>query len=181
MNSERNAKLNKIEIMFQLKSSNKSLETKIEINTKMNNLQRMHNIKIDHLILDEELFIDLLKLNENNPIKEMLHNKIAVLNPQSFWMSIRNEILRGSMIIVEENEIHPAKISEEDLVFNLSRFGYTEFGSKIKQGKPICIEYVISAILFHNDARRIDAIPIILAKNSKKTNYDLLLFFGAQI
>lgn len=32
--------------------------------------------------------------------------------------------------------------------------------------------------MFHKDARRIDAIAIILAKNTKKTNYDLLLFIS---
>ena len=61
------------------------------------------------------------------------------------------------------------------------------FGPKIKQGKLICIEYIINAIMFQNDARRMDAIPVILAKNSDKTNYDLLLFltrkydFGGKI
>ncbi len=179
MNPERNTKLNRAEIMFHLKSLNrKSMEeTKIEISTMMASLQRMHNIRIDHLILDDEMFLDLLKSNESNPIREMLHNKIAALYPQGFWMSIRGEILRGTMIIAEENEIHPAKITEDDLVFNLARFGYTEFGPKIKQGKPICIEYIVSAIMFHNDVRRMDAIPIILAKK-KKTSYDLLLFLA---
>jgi hypothetical protein len=86
--------------------------------------------------------------------------------------------LRGTKIIVEENETHPAKISGENLVFNLARFGYTEFGPKLEQGRPICMEYIISAIMFHKDARRMDAIPIILAKNSKKANYGLLLFLA---
>lgn len=179
MNPERNTRLNRVEIMFHLKSPNRKLtETKIEIGSIMANLQRMHNIKIDYLILDDEMFLDLLKSNENNSIREMLHNKITALYPQGFWMSIRGEILGGSMIIAEENETHPAKISEDILIFNLARFGYTEFGPKIKQGKPICIEYIISSIIFHNDARRMDAIPIILAKNSKKTSYDLLLFLA---
>lgn len=178
MNPERNAKLNKVEIMFHLKYPNKKSteETKIEINDIMNSLQRMHNIRIDHLILEDEMFLDLLKSNENNPIREMLHNKIAALYPQGFWLSIRREILRGSKIIAGEIETSPAKISDEDLIFNLTRFGYTELGPKIKRGRLVCIEYIISAIMFHNDARRMDAIPIILAKNSKKTNYDLLLF-----
>ncbi len=181
INPERNMKLNKAEIMFHLKSPNRKSnqeETKIEINTIMLNLQRMRNIKLDYLVLDDEIFLDLLKSNESNTVREMLHNKITVFDPQGFWMSIRGEILRGTMIITEENEIHPAKISEDDLVFNLARFGYTEFGLKIKQDKPICMEYIISTIMFHNDARRMDAIPIILAKNSKKVNYDLLLFLA---
>ncbi len=177
MNPERNAKLNKAELMFHLKNPNRKLmETKIEINAIMNSLQRMHNIRIDHLMLEDDMFLDLLKSNENNPIKEMLHSKIAALYPQGFWMSIRGEVLRGSKIIAEEIETSPAKIADEDLIFNLARFGYTELGPKIKQGRFICIEYIVTAILFQNDARRMDAIPIILAKNSKKTSYDLLLF-----
>jgi hypothetical protein len=180
MNPERNAKLNKTEILFHLKSpSRKSTEdTKIEISTIMSSLQRTHNIKIDYLILDDERFLDLLKSNESNPIREMLHNKIVALCPQGFWMSIRGEILRGTTIIAEENETHPAKISEDDLVFNLARFGYTEFGPKLEQGRSICIEYIISAMMFSKAARRIDAVPIILAKNSRKTSYDLLLFLA---
>lgn len=180
MNPERNAKLNKVEIMFHLKLSNikSSEETKIEISTMMDNLQRMNNIRIDYLILDDETFLNLLKSNESNPVREMLHNKITILYPQGFWMSIRGEILRSTMIVAEENETHPAKISEENLVFNLTRFGYTEFGPKLEQGRLICIEYIVSAIMFHKNARRMDAIPIIIAKNSKKIVYDLLLFLA---
>lgn len=180
MNPERNAKLNKTEILIHLRKSDRKLteETKIYINTLMASLQKMHNIRIDHLILEDEMFLDLLKSNESNPAREMLHNKISTLYPQSFWMTIRGAVLRGIKIIVEENEMHPAKITEEALVFNLARFGYTELGPKIKQGNMICIEYIVSAIMFQNDARRMDAIPIILAKNSKKTNYDLLLFLA---
>jgi hypothetical protein len=180
MNPERNAKLNKAEFMFHLKFPNrKSTEgAKIEISAIMASLQRMHNIKIDYLILDDDTFLGLLKSNESNPVREMLHNKITVLHPQGFWMSIRGEILRGTMIVAEEDEIHPAKISENNLVFNLARLGYTELGPKLEQGRPICIEYILSAIMFRNDVRRMDAIPIILAKNSKKTSYDLLLFLA---
>jgi hypothetical protein len=176
---ERNARLNKAEVMFHLKSSTRSLlETKNEINNIMTALQRMHNIKVDHLVLGEEVFLECLRSNEGNPIREMLSNKIVVLYPQSFWISIRGEILRGTNVIAEEDKIIPAKITEDDLVFNLARFGYTEFGPKIKQGKSICIEYIVSAIMLRNDARRINAIPVILAKNPKKTSYDLLLFLA---
>lgn len=180
MNPERNARLNKTELMFHLQGPNRKAmeETKIEISTIMASLQKMHNIRIDHLILDDEMFLDLLKSSESNPVREMLHNKIASLYPQGFWISIRGEILRGSKIIVEEIETIPAKIADEDLIFSLARFGYTELGPKIKQGRFICIEYIIAAIMFKNDARRMNAIPIILAKNSKKTSYDLLLFLA---
>jgi len=181
MHPERNAKLNKADLLIHLKESGdrKSIEeSKIGIHTIVDALQKIHNIRIDYLLLEDTMFLDLLKSNERNPIREALHNKIAVLHPQDFWMEIRNATEKGIKIIAEENETNPAKINEQNLVFNLARFGYTELGPKIKQGNLICIEYIIAAIMSWNDARRMDAIPIILAKNSKKINYDLLLFLA---
>jgi len=180
INPERNAKLNKVELAIHLrKTDRKRMEKqKIDIHTSIDDFQKTHNIRIDYIILEDKMFLNLLQSNEIHPIKEMLSNKIVILNPQDFWIEISKAMERGIKIIAEEGETNPAKISGEDLIFNLARFGYTELGPQIKQGKLICIEYTIIAILFQNDARRIDAIPIILAKNSDKTNYDLLLFLA---
>ena len=180
MYPDKNAKLNKVEMLVCLKESDdkKAIEeTKIIVNTITETLQRIHNIRIDHLTLESKTFFDLLKSNENNTVREILHNKIAVLNPQNFWLEIKKMTENGMKISAILHETNPAKISEEDLVFNLARFGYTEIGSTIKQGQLLCIEYVITSIMFHHDARRIDAIPVIIAKNSK-ISYDLLLFLA---
>jgi len=189
INPERNSKLNKAELLIHLRKTErkKMEETKIGIHTIIDNLQKIHNIRIDYMLLEDKMFLNLLKSDEINPAREILSNKIVILNPQDFWIEIKKAGGEGIKIIAEESETNPAKISEEDQVFNLARFGYTEFGPKIKQGKLICIEYIINAIMFQNDARRMDAIPVILAKNSDKTNYDLLLFltrkydFGGKI
>lgn len=181
INPEKNAKLNRVELMIHMKKPDDRKimrETKMAIHLIMEDLQKIHNIKIDYLLLESETFLDFLKSNEINPLREMLYNKIVILRPQDFWLEIRNAIEQGTKITTEEEETNPAKITEQDLVYNLARFGYVEFGPQIKQGRPICIEYITSAILFQNDARRIDAISIILAKNTKKTNYDLLLFLS---
>jgi hypothetical protein len=178
MNPEQNARLNKAEILIHLKKSDDRKliqESKISVHTVLDTIQRIHNIRIDYLLLEDEAFFDMLKSNESNPLREMLHNKIAILHPQDFWLTIRNAAESGIKIVTEYGT-NPAKISEQDIIFNLTRFGYTELGPKIKQGRLLCIEYIISAIIFHNDARRIDAIPIIMAKN--KTNYDNLLFLA---
>ncbi|MEX0656254.1 MAG: hypothetical protein WD154_01750 [Nitrosopumilaceae archaeon] len=180
MYPERNAKLNKAELLIHLKKTErkKMEETKTGIHVIIDTLQRIHNIRIDYMILEDKMFLNLLKSNEINPAREMLSNKIVILNPQDFWIEIKKVIETGIQIIVREDETNPAKITEEDLVFNLARFGYAELGPQIKQGRLICIEYIINAIMFQNDARRMDAISIILAKNSDKTNYDLLLFLS---
>jgi hypothetical protein len=181
INPERNAKLNKIEFLVHLKkSSNRKMiyETKLGIYALLNHLQMIHTTRIDALVLEDNEVSDLVKSNEANPIREMFYDKITIFSSQNFWLWMRNEIVKGSKIKIEENQTHPAKISEEDLVYNLARFGYTEFGPKIKEGRQICIEYTIASIMFRKDARRIDAIAIILAKNTKRTNYDLLLFIS---
>jgi len=178
---ERNAKLNKTEFLVHLKKSNNRktvYETKMGIYAILNHLQMIHTIRIDALVLEDNEISDLVKSNEANPVREMFYDKITIFSSQNFWLWMRNEIIKGTKIKTEETSTHPAKISEEDLVYNLARFGYTEFGPKIKEGKQICIEYTIAALMSSKDARRIDAITIILAKNTKSTNYDLLLFIS---
>ncbi|MGB9003868.1 MAG: hypothetical protein WCC52_08695 [Nitrosotalea sp.] len=180
MNPERNTKLNKTELLISIKRTeqDKVEETKMGIHDIMNTLQNLHNIRIDYMILEDKMLLNLIKSDEINPAREMLSNKIVILNPQDFWIEIKKSGIEGIKIISEEDMTNPAKITADDLISNLARFGYTEFGPKIKQGKLICIEYIVSAIMFQNDARRIDAIPIILAKSSGRTNYDLLLFLA---
>lgn len=173
---ERNANLNKAEILLHTNSSI-SLQEMITISQLMIGIQKMHNIKLNWLVLDDESFFDMLKSTELNLIKQMLFDKISIFNPQIFWSLIRRQILQGSTIISDARQT-TVKINDADLYHNLARFGYVEFGPIIKQAEQICIEYIIISILFQNDARRVDAIPVILAKNLEKTNYGLLLFLA---
>lgn len=190
INPENNIKLNRAEFLFLLaepfqwtKDGKPGPEEKREmmiqneiqgIYSIMRMIQSMHNTKTDYLILRENGLLELLKSEESNPLKEILSNKIAFYSPQSFWIEIKSALMKGIQIKIENEETNPAKMSEQDLIYNLSRFGYKELGPKISQGKDICIELIITSILLKNDARRIEAIPILLAKN--KTNYSLLMF-----
>ena len=180
MNPERNTKLNKIELFIHLRKVDQKLmdETKIAVYVLVDTLQKIHNIRIDYVLLEDKMFVNMLQSIESNFTREMLSNKIVILNPQDFWLELKTMIMAGIKVVTEEKETNPAKINEADLIFNLTRFGYTEFGPEIKQGKLICMEYVIAAIMFQNDARRMAAIPVILAKNSDKINYDILLFLS---
>ena len=81
------------------------------------------------------MFLNLLKSDEINPAREMMSNKIVILNPQDFWIEIKKDRRAGIKIIAEESDANPTKITEDDMIFNLARFGYTELGPKIKQGK----------------------------------------------
>lgn len=190
INPERNMKLNRMELLFIMseplqwtKNGLPEPEEKrrtiiqneiIGIHSIMQTIQKIHSIKIDYLILKENELFESLKSENINPLKAMLSDKIVIYSPQSFWITIKIALIKGIQTRAERKEINPMKISEGDLVYNSNRFGYKEIGPKIKQGKNFCIEYIITSILLKNDARRIEAIPILLSKN--KINYNLLLF-----
>jgi hypothetical protein len=165
---EKNFKLNRMEFLFLLANFDETTN----IYSIMEGLQSKHNIKIDSLIITEKEFLNLLDSEGSNPLKAMLSNKIAFFSPQDFWIWIKTALIKGIRIKTEET--NPAGISEQDLTYNLNRFGYKEFGLKIEQGRKICIEYIITSILLQDDARRVQAVPILLTKN--KIDYNLLIF-----
>lgn len=179
MSQKKNIKLNRLELLFLLKTSNDETLAQdeiIRILTEMQKLQNKHNLRIDCLLLEENEFSGFLESDEINPLKEILSNKTVLFCPHAFWDEIREIVDKRIEIRAKESETKPAEITEMDLIYNLARFGYREFGSRIRQGQEFCIEYIITALLMQNDARRIEAIPIILAKHN--ANSSLLLFLA---
>jgi hypothetical protein len=194
---EKNSRLNKAEFLFLLREplpigtesnldSDEGREQAIQneigsIYPIMRLLQDRHNLKADFLILRENEFFELLKESDKNALKEMLSDKIAFYCPQAFWLSIKRAMDKGIRIKAESEEFKPGKTSEKELFYNLNRFGYTEFGEKAKPSANIAIESIITAILLQGDARRKEAIPVILSKafdgnTGRKPNYRLLAF-----
>ncbi len=176
IDAERNIKLNRAELLIQLpdwawnRASTDMLEGKLE------EAEGRLGIRIDALTLDDNRFRSLLAAQEKNPLKEMLSKHTTLLAPDLFWNQIRNAWAHGIQIRFDEDETNPLKISEQNLLYNLARFGYTEFGPQIKEGQDFGIEYVVIALLLRGDARRIRAIPGLLAKNA--ANYELILFLS---
>jgi hypothetical protein len=83
-------------------------------------------------------------------------------------------MLAGGLRVEPADDINPAKIGKQDMTYNMGRFGYRELGKDMKQGDRLCLEYVITAMLISGDARRMEAVPVLLAKN--RPSYGLLLF-----
>lgn len=181
--SEKNAKLNRAELTFLLKDS-KALQSETEMTDLIDLtgwLEGEYNIKIDALFMGRDEFIEKLRSDSINPIKEMMANKIVVFFPQAFWLEIKLALEKERPLQIEEHEINPANITEQDLVSNLAVLGYKEIGTEIQHPKRLIgIEYVITAILMRENQRRIEAVPIIIAKNEDKINYDLLIFLSTK-
>jgi hypothetical protein len=180
VDSERNLKLNRMEFLCLLRHLDEKSLVKgeaVDIYREFGRLQDKHNLRIDSLILDGSGFHELLKSDEVNPLKEILSRKMVFFCPQAFWSEIREVVEGGVEIRTEELGVRPDEISESDLISNLARFGYMEFGSKIRHGRRICLEYIVTSLLMQSDSRRVMAVPVIIAKNKISSN---VLVFLAQ-
>jgi hypothetical protein len=173
----RNLKLNKLELLILTQKDASDVQNETPIFLKLQDLEKKFNLKINCLMLDIQEFFSFLKSDEINPVKKLFSNMIVLFGAQAFWRQIRELFIKGIYFQPIEGKISPFELDEADLVFNLARFGYTEFGSKVSQGNKICIEYIITSLLISDDVRRSEAIPIIVAKNSFNCN---LLVFLAQ-
>lgn len=175
INAAKNIGLNRIELLFILRKSIGDKNATIKLYENMSQLQDKYNLRIDSLILNEDDFSALIRSDDINPLREAIAKQTTFFCPEAFWNEIK-EIAEETEIKTITTETKPDKISEDAIVYNLSRFGYKEFGPTILQTNKYCIEYIITALLLSNDARRIEAIPIILAKNEFKSN--LLAFLS---
>jgi hypothetical protein len=169
INPAKNLKLNRIELLFLLTETPSHHNETVELYKEMQKLQNKHNLKIDSLILNKTDFQELSTSDEINPAKEALSEKIILFAPQAFWSQIK-EIAEKTEIKTIRTETKPANILDSDLTYNLNRFGYRELGRQIGQGQKFCIEYIITSLLLQDDARLQEAAPVILAKNSFKSN-----------
>jgi hypothetical protein len=169
INPTKNIKLNKTELLFLLRKTPEYHNETLQLYKEMLKLQKKHNLKINSLILDRNDFHELIKSDEINPLREALSETTTFFGPQAFWSEIK-QVTETTEIRNIKTETKPANISNSDLTYNLYRFGYKEFGLQLAQGKKWCIEYITTAILLQDDARLTEAIPIILAKNSFKSN-----------
>lgn len=169
INPAKTLKLNRIELFFLITETPNQHNETIELCKEMQKLQNKHNLKIDSLILNKTDFQELTTSDEINPVREALSEKTVFFAPQSFWSQIK-EIAEKTEIKASKTETKPASLPDSDLTYNLNRFGYREIGRLIVQGQKICIEYITTALFLQDDARLIEAAPVILAKNGFKSN-----------
>lgn len=177
INPERNAKLNRAELLILLRNPERGPGVSPEaVPDALADLGKRHGVRLDALVLGEDRLIRFLHSPERNPVQEMLTDEIAFHAPQDLWAAIRAAVVHGLALRFLRPATNPAKIPERDLVTNLARFGYREMGTRAETGEEMCLEFALTALLMQGDARRIEAIPALLAKNP--ADYSLLVFLA---
>lgn len=184
INAEKNLKLNRVELLIVVRGHGTSLfpdddEVK-SLYVTLQALQSIRNQKLDCLVITDQKLLDSLAATyEANPVREMMPNRMTFYGPQNFWNTVRAGIEAGLLLRVLESDTVPASISEADLMHNLEKMGYKEMGmTPAAGGKDICVEYIVAAMIAKGDARRIEAVPVVLAKQEDRMNYDVLLFLA---
>jgi hypothetical protein len=176
INPSKTLSLNRLEILiiFREGSMKEDLgKEMLQAHGAINEMQDKMNIRMDMLPLGENEFLGLLEAEDYNPLREMVSSQIAFLYPQNFW-SLAGKAAKGA--ISQERGIIAGKISENDMTYNMERFGYREMGTEAVKGTRICLECTAISMLMSRNARRIGAVPILLAKNTP--NYNLLIFLS---
>jgi len=182
---EKNKALNRQEFLFILKEFGKNNDQAVKeeiigIHRIMKALANMHNMKLDCLILREAEFAQLLNEGAHNPLKEMISSQTVLTYGENYWLEIM-KLSNEGIPISGAGEINPAKIDESEVIYNLALFGYKELGGAIEKGRDYCMETIIISLFLSEDARRMEAIPIILNKNlerGRKIIFNLLIFLA---
>lgn len=169
-----NAKLGRAEVLVIVDERSEAEEERTDVMVR--EIMEHHNTRLEHLVVSKGELIDALRSQETNPIRDMLSDQMALYMPQKLWTLIRDAYLRGVRIRIGSGLTDPAKISEEDLAYNLAKLGYKELGPEAGHGVDVSVEYVVASILLGGDKRRAAAVPVVLAKN--KANYGLLAFLS---
>jgi len=153
---------------------------KIKIYQTMYELEKKFNLKLDFLILTNKELLQLIEDNNNNITKDMILNQTILLYPQNYWINIK-ELLKKNIRLKNNFYINPGKLTKKDFIYNLNKFGYKEIGLDIPDGNNYRLEFIILSILLSNDARKKEAIPILIKKNissENDLNLELLLFYS---
>lgn len=177
LNPNENIEKNKIGLFFILNGNEIKKETK-QLQIILNKIKNKYNIKIEKILLEENIFENYLTSQESNLFNEVLKNKIILLNAESFWIGIKKKILNGSIIKSEETTIIN-NISQVECIYNLVRFSYTELTNESNQSKHIGLEFLIIAILLKKEFyKHTNAIPVLIMKN--KINFNYLIYLSLQ-
>lgn len=139
-------------------------------------IEKNLNIKIDPLFIESK---DLDRYFDDDLFscyKDQILKKITILYPQNYWWRFKENYLKHN-ISWSENECSLKDISNDDINFNLSRFGYYEIGEEIRSDTKIPIELIITRIFINDRARQINSIPLIIKKQFDQSPINMKSLF----
>ena len=162
INPQKNFNLNRIELLILTQDPLNAIK-------KCTQIEKKFSIKIDCLALKKTEYINLIQ-NNSLTISQMLSDKLILTNQETFF-TISGKILNENNLTNKKYSI--ADLNENEIRYNLTKLGYSEFG-KTNDSKELLPEETIASTLITGTARQKTALKEIITKN---TPLPELLFF----
>jgi hypothetical protein len=153
INPQKNFSLNRLELLILTNEPKQAMK-------RCEELQNKFSIKIDCLGLKEKDYLDLLK-KENLTLVNMLSNRIILSGQENFYERTGKIINEKS---IKRKEYSLTDLNENEIRYNLSKFGYSEFGTE-DSSKKLSIEETIASTLLNGTARQRKGLETTLEKN----------------
>lgn len=116
----------------------------------------------DLLILPSSVYVDMLAASAETPLRSLAQEGVAILGGERYWLRILESLRRGRQIRLHDA---PLERDEATIAANLSRYGYSEFGSRSEPARELAVEGLVIHILEQRNARRRRVLGDLLAKN----------------
>lgn len=137
---------------------------------------KKHNVWVIVYPASSDSYIKMLQRREKNLTQYSFKNGFVLTGQSVFWSHIRKAWCDGKHITSSNKLPKIMKMSENDLVYNMTRYGYGEFGSAIRTGNSMDVESTITALLYSDEPRRYSiGAPVLIAKNEIDVGYLLFL------
>ncbi len=170
--------LNMLEFLIVLPDSVNSREARASTHSAVNSFSLKTNFKTTTLMLTALEFRQLLSDAKANSLKHLIKQETCFYNPQLYWLNFYSMQKQGLKTVFQEATGNALDLTRDDVLKTFARHGYAELGGVAETTGDYCIETAIAAALLQEDARLLEAIPIVLAKN--KVNYHLLEYLIAK-
>ena len=137
------------------------------------------NYGISFLALTLQEFESLINSPKASYLKYIARNEIAIFGAQFYWLQFYRMRFQGKLSLNPQgNDAEPDKLTQVDIYQAFTEYGYTETRN-ICATNACSIESAIAAALIMKEPRLLEAIPIILAKDTnRQICYPLIEFLA---
>jgi len=168
LEADKHLKINRIELLLIIDGRERR-----KLIGQLQDIESRNNTKIDPIILSITEFEQIMKTEEQSSLKDMIVDRTILYNSESFWRIIMKYSISGKYKKLGKQL---QDLTENELAFNYSRFGYSLY-EKTKDSGRISLEETIFLMSTKTEARTKYGAIILLYKNLDRIKWGYLYYF----
>ena len=160
--------MNRLELLILNRNNNEN----IELMRELHKLEYHYSMSIDSIILTSDEFINKIKSDELDIIKDLILKKNIIYNIDGFWKLILENNINAKYKKLDK---YPQDITRDELAYNYNRFGFQLY-EKFKPSDKIAIEPIIFSMSLNDESRIRYGAILLLYKNIENINLSYLFY-----